>query len=200
MKNYTFKLSIVGLIFFSIGFFLACTTQDSLPYQPTNKSLIFDLSADEPLKINKIQEGHWLIENEVDANDFFNRKFPEIGKRIAGFSDFQINVNPQTNEIASITAMGIDENGKNIPVGMNILPMARDSRLKSYRKVEFSELDNLNFTTGTTHTCTGDPCSCCEFVKNSSGEITGCKCKGQGYGDCAFQYNQKCNHSIGSSQ
>lgn len=38
------------------------------------------------------------------------------------------------------------------------------------------------------HSCSGDPCSSCSFVRDGSDKITGCKCGGSG----------KCNHTITS--
>jgi len=36
------------------------------------------------------------------------------------------------------------------------------------------------------HTCSGNGCSSCSFVKNNDGDITGCKCGGTG----------SCDHSV----
>ena len=41
---------------------------------------------------------------------------------------------------------------------------------------------------GTTHTCTGDPCSSCSFTRDNQFKITGC--------DCGDGYPNKCNHTI----
>lgn len=47
------------------------------------------------------------------------------------------------------------------------------------------------------HKCAGDPCSCCEFTKNSKGTIVGCKCSGVYLSDdCPFTWNQWCNHEV----
>lgn len=53
---------------------------------------------------------------------------------------------------------------------------------------EIIEAEGGYYTTmGETHTCAGDNCSSCEFVKDENGNITGCDCASVG---------GSCNHTV----
>ena len=45
-----------------------------------------------------------------------------------------------------------------------------------------------------THTCTGNPCSCCDFIEDGNGNITGCECNSTIWKDgCS---GSMCNHTV----
>ena len=52
-------------------------------------------------------------------------------------------------------------------------------------------LSDTGLLAAASHSCTGDPCSSCEFVRNAANEITGCKCV-----ENPNNHSLKCNHSI----
>jgi hypothetical protein len=49
-----------------------------------------------------------------------------------------------------------------------------------------------------THTCTGNPCSCCDFTYNNNGKIDGCDCDdGINNPNCKWGMGEKkCTHSV----
>lgn len=54
-------------------------------------------------------------------------------------------------------------------------------------------IDAAKAPAGDTHTCTGAPCSDCDFTRTQTGEITGCTCAAQPQGPY-----DRCNHTVTS--
>jgi hypothetical protein len=53
------------------------------------------------------------------------------------------------------------------------------------------QLENGIRLLATSHSCSGDPCSACQFVHNASGDVIGCKCV-----ENPNNHSLKCNHTI----
>ena len=208
------------LLFVSLVLYTACSdgSEDALSPDAIQEIIVSDINVAAPLKFSKRENGTWAFKETGMEESFFHEKFPAISKRVSSFHSIEININPETGYIASIVAMGQDFENKNIPVGINIEPVKQEIGFLDKIKGLFSggngkmaiasmfpnvlslSPTTMNFTTSTTHTCTGDPCSCCKFVRNVSGHITGCKCASSIWtnDNCRIQSGDKCNHSVSS--
>ena len=63
--------------------------------------------------------------------------------------------------------------------------------LKDGAVLYFPNIENVPIETFSTHTCRGNNCSSCAFIKDAKNKITGCECKtGRG----------QCNHTISEGE
>ncbi|MCC6460729.1 MAG: hypothetical protein IT260_09695 [Saprospiraceae bacterium] len=85
----------------------------------------------------------------------------------------------------SLSGYATNPTGNRVPVGVEYVRNVQNG-------------DVVVFKDDKKHTCTGAPCSCCDFVKDDSGGIKGCKCLGEN--DCHITADNQCNHVVEDSQ
>lgn len=108
----------------------------------------------------------------------------DLGKTDAGnFSGVTLAFAPDYTR-GSLTGTASDRNGNRIPVGI------------AYALTSTAG-DTITMFSGEEHTCTGTPCSCCDFVKKD-GSIIGCGCRGDDA--CHVESGSKCDHTVKTIQ
>ena len=112
---------------------------------------------------------------------------------LLGNSEFNINAITNFQDIeavfdslytsGSLTGIG-SKDGKSIPIGIQYVRIGTSGGGETVAHMRAS----------VTHTCTGSPCSCCKFEKDSNGGIVGCYCSARN--GCAYGQGDKCNHTM----
>jgi len=108
----------------------------------------------------------------------------DLGKNgLNNFHDFKLDF-AFDYSAGSLTGTATDQNGNNVPIGV----------VYAFRtRVD----DTVTMFSGEEHTCTGTPCSCCDFVRKD-GVIIGCRCLGE-Y-ECHVEATSKCDHTVKTTQ
>jgi hypothetical protein len=99
----------------------------------------------------------------------------------------------QNGKYKYLIAEGVKE-GKSIAVAIELLSKRQKVSALKASLLSFtsnSAAEELNYVAGDTHTCTGAPCSSCDFVRNNeTGKITGCACNDE------YKLGKSCNHTV----
>jgi hypothetical protein len=98
----------------------------------------------------------------------------------------------QSGKYKYLIAEGVKE-GKSIAVAIELLSKRQKASVLKASLLSFtsnSAAEELNYVAGDTHTCTGAPCSSCDFTKEGE-KITGCACNDEGNVS-----QKKCNHTV----
>jgi hypothetical protein len=197
-----FRSAFVVVLFSLLGHF-SCSDEGPISSDLEKEIGIYSFNSELPLTLSKDRKQNWQL-NEKDAQAFFKQTFPELSARVGSFENFEIGIDPLTGSVVSVSAMGYDELGKNVPIGFNIEPIDPETGLPNYTKSAFVEKGNKTetasmntFALAETHSCTGNPCSCCQFIYRN-GEIIGCNCYTGGHLCEQTGEDPKCDHRIDS--
>ncbi len=88
---------------------------------------------------------------------------------------------------ATLSTLYNDANGNRIPLGVEFACVSQSAGATfTYQYAE-------------AHTCTGAPCSCCEFLKNEAGKVTGCKCSFVNHDCQTHEGPNRCNHTVSTN-
>ena len=172
-------LALAGLCCFS--FFKPVAASDTRT-EPTTIVL-----EDNELSINLTYTksgGAWVV-SQGSASGYLSQVANALDQDISTvFQDIRLVFAADYSK-GSLSGYATNSAGNRVPVGVEYVRKAKNG-------------DVVVFKDDKKHSCTGAPCSCCDFVKDNSGGIKGCKCLGEN--DCHITANDQCNHKVEDSQ
>ena len=129
----------------------------------STKTVVTVLDAKRQLNFEIYKSEDGLTVNQLSAENYLKKRF--VLKNIIAYQDFKFSFNSERNK-GYVSIIGIDDTNQRWPIGVDFI--LRNSSI---------EKSGLTGSTGTAHSCEGNPCACCEFIYKSDGTtIKGCKC------------------------
>lgn len=123
---------------------------------------------------------------EIALNSLFMlQDFAQIHKDLESFEDFYIEENNPKFNTRYIFAKGILKSGQKVEYAVPI--HATFDIHQDINEIDIANKPHELIKEGDKHTCLGESCESCGFIRNDDGDITGC--------DCSHQLGW-CNHTI----
>lgn len=123
---------------------------------------------------------------EIALNSLFMlQKFVQIHEDLERFENFYIEDNNPKFNTRYIYTTGILKSGEKIEFAV---PIHSEFDIhQDFDEMNLSKKPHDLIKEGDKHTCHGESCESCDFIKNGDGDITGCDCT---------QPTGWCNHTI----
>lgn len=177
-----------ALVFFTLALSGICCLAIMKPAAARNTDnptlmILFDSARSVALQSTE-NGGVWVISGGNPGAYLATVAYRVFGRSdIGNYQDITI-VFDSTFSKGTLTGTGFDANGNKVPVGVEYNLTSQSAGTNTYQYA-------------VAHSCTGAPCSCCDFIKNADGTIKGCKCTFDSE-ECQWHEGSKhvCNHSL----
>jgi hypothetical protein len=181
-KNLFFSLL---LLFAILGLFCFANAPKSLVAEQKGTTPQVIVLKDEGLgvSLSSTKNGNnWEI-SSTSVGSYLAQVAAEFGKtNVSNFQNITIIFSPDYST-GLLIGNGTDGNGARVPIGVEYVQ-------------GYSSGDTTFLRSGAKHTCTGNPCNCCDFLR-SGDRITGCTCINTDPSHCS---GGTCNHTISSDK
>ena len=186
-KNFKFFALILSIIFF----IASCNKDNNLKnsedelFQISTKTIIG--STNEGLKLYEINSDYAAIISTTIIN---NLKTSFEIKELVDFKIEEPSENEKRHQYIYVTIIDID--GNELPTAIQLKKKINpQEKLKGYASFEYI----------ISHTCSGNPCTCCAFITDSNNNIIGCDCIEGGINSPCYiaPTTGFCNHTIGTN-
>jgi len=136
---------------------ISCNKSDT---SNTETIKVLDVNRQLNFEVHKSEDG--ITVNQLSAENYLKKRFSL--ENIVSYKDFKYSYNPSLSQ-GVITMVGVDDTNQRWPIGVEF-------------KIQNNKLESGPVgSTGTGHSCEGNPCSCCDFIYKSDGTtVKGCKC------------------------